>query len=639
SGAWQTFSIFFNSGAPAYTISGDAFNVWSKIQNNSTSTQTISTDISAGNAIKELNPVSGNLVFNSANLYLGTGSGGEWMVWGTQKATINGVIKENGVVSIQQGATVIYTKTNTYSGATYVRGGELQIQNGGKVGTYEILLGGTNAAGVSNIANSVYLGAAGSTGGVTNTNPVTVYSAGGTSTIGGRNTSGTNTYTTGAIVLNRGVNIDAASGGTVMITSVISGTGGLTLTGPGTVLLNAGNTFQGGVVVNSGTLAITGGSGTRLGDSTNGVTNPAALTLNGGTLQVQQSFGILAERGFTIGANGGTIDVLSGQTFSHPGIIAGAGNTLTKTGAGILNLSGANTIGGLIVSAGTVGVQNVNALQNANVTLTSGGSLNFGSLTSATFGGLTASTAGTGYDLGLVNTSSAAVALTVGNGNGSSTYAGVLSGAGRLIKTGTGTLTLSGANTYSGGTTVSGGTLQIGGGGTGGSLSGDITNNATVAFSRSDSSLSYGGILSGTGAVNKLGSGTVTLSGSSANTASGGTTVSAGTLVFAKTAGVAATGGDVTINSGATLRTDAANQFNSKIVTNNGTLNLNGQDQSLILRGTATTASVVLGSGALTLAGNGSTNFAASAISGSGRVQVDGTYHILGNMTHTGGTT
>ncbi|NCY23102.1 hypothetical protein EBX31_14270, partial [bacterium] len=197
SGAWQTFSIFFNSGAPAYTISGDAFNVWSKIQNNSTSTQTINADISAGNAIKELNPVSGDLVFNSANLYLGSGSGGEWMVWGTQKATINGVIKENGVVSIQQGATVIYTTTNTYNGATYVRGGELQIQNGGKVGAYEILLGGTNAAGVSNIANSVYLGAAGSAGGVTNVNAVTVYSAGGTSTIGGRNTSGTNTYTTG----------------------------------------------------------------------------------------------------------------------------------------------------------------------------------------------------------------------------------------------------------------------------------------------------------------------------------------------------------------------------------------------------------------------------------------------------------
>ncbi|NCY22926.1 hypothetical protein EBX31_13370, partial [bacterium] len=232
SGAWATsFSIFFNSGAPSYTISGDAFSVWGKIENNSANTQTISTDISAANAVKELNPVSGDLVFNSANLYLGTAGGGEWRVWGTKKATINGVISENGTLSIQEGATVILTKTNTYNAATYVRGGELQIQNGGKVGTYEILLGGTNVSNLSNIANSVYLGGAGSAGGVTNTNAVTVYSTGGTSTIGGRNTSGTNTYTTGAIDLRRGVNVDAASGGTVMITSVMSGAGGITLTG------------------------------------------------------------------------------------------------------------------------------------------------------------------------------------------------------------------------------------------------------------------------------------------------------------------------------------------------------------------------------------------------------------------------
>ncbi len=38
-------------------------------------------------------------------------------------------------------------------------------------------------------------------------------------------------------------------------------------------------------------------------------------------------------------------------------------------------------------------------------------------------------------------------------------YAGNISGSGKLIKTGTGTVTLTGTNTYAGGTTVSGGVL------------------------------------------------------------------------------------------------------------------------------------------------------------------------------------
>jgi len=65
--------------------------------------------------------------------------------------------------------------------------------------------------------------------------------------------------------------------------------------------------------------------------------------------------------------------------------------------------------------------------------------------------------------------------LTVGAGNSSGTFNGVIAGNGvgnsnadigdgvlSLIKTGTGTQTLSGANTYSGGTTILGGTLIAG---------------------------------------------------------------------------------------------------------------------------------------------------------------------------------
>jgi autotransporter-associated beta strand protein len=64
-------------------------------------------------------------------------------------------------------------------------------------------------------------------------------------------------------------------------------------------------------------------------------------------------------------------------------------------------------------------------------------------------------TGGAGYSTGLP------VALTVGYNNSSTTYSGVMSGPGSLIKVGTGTLTLSGANTYTGDTTVAAGTLEL----------------------------------------------------------------------------------------------------------------------------------------------------------------------------------
>ncbi|MEO8187860.1 MAG: autotransporter domain-containing protein, partial [Burkholderiaceae bacterium] len=106
---------------------------------------------------------------------------------------------------------------------------------------------------------------------------------------------------------------------------------------------------------------------------------------------------------------------------------------------------------------------------------------------------------------------------------GSGTYAGVMSGSGSLTKNNAGTLILTGSNTYSGGTAVNGGTLQ----GNTTSLQGDIVNNAAVVFDQSTDG-TYAAAMSGSGALTKLGAGSLTIGG--VNTFSGPTAVDAGTL-------------------------------------------------------------------------------------------------------------
>src|SRR6202044_877696 len=87
---------------------------------------------------------------------------------------------------------------------------------------------------------------------------------------------------------------------------------------------------------------------------------------------------------------------------------------------------------------------------------------------------------------------------------------GVVSGTGALTLSGTGTLTLTGTNTFGGGTTISAGTLQIGNGGTTGSIVGNVADNGILSFNHTDN-VAFSGIVSGTGSLNQLGTGTLTL--------------------------------------------------------------------------------------------------------------------------------
>ena len=96
----------------------------------------------------------------------------------------------------------------------------------------------------------------------------------------------------------------------------------------------------------------------------------------------------------------------------------------------------------------------------------------------------------------------------------------------------TATVTLTGTNTYTGGTIVNNGVLNTSAANLPANQS--ITLNTSTLNVNQPTDASFGGVISGTGSVAKLGAGALTITG--ASTYTGGTTVSAGTLVASTTA-------------------------------------------------------------------------------------------------------
>ena len=241
-------------------------------------------------------------------------------------------------------------------------------------------------------------------------------------------------------------------------------------------------------------------------------TNGTGLFLNGGSLYqagANSNVGTVLAVNGTITANANTTSFLGAlgatsnnstafETLNILGNIGGSGNITiggtANNGAntGVVKLSGANTISGIVsvvtptannvIASATnrlLQLNNLNALQNATLTLTGGGSqsnlVSFASgvNTGAFNVGMLAGSA----NQALADTAGAAVTLSIGGNNSSNTYSGILSGVGALTKVGTGTLTLTGVNTYTGATTISAGTLAI---------STNVQNLGSSAFTVSD---------------------------------------------------------------------------------------------------------------------------------------------------------
>jgi autotransporter-associated beta strand protein len=155
-----------------------------------------------------------------------------------------------------------------------------------------------------------------------------------------------------------------------------------------------------------------------------------------------------------------TVSVESDGNYTISGDHGMAGpGTLTKSGTGTLILANPNPLqGSTTISDGIIRLNHSLGLSNSVVETTyPEGNLSFGTVTAATVGGLSGS-----GDIELKNLSNAAVALTLGKDAITSVHFGQISGAGSLVKNGTGTQALDFQNLYTGGTTLNTGTLRMG---------------------------------------------------------------------------------------------------------------------------------------------------------------------------------
>ena len=462
------------------------------------------------------------------------------------------VISGNGTFTKLGAGTLILTGDNTFTGLTTISTGTLQIGEGGTSGSVVGNILNNAALAFNRTGSLTYAGAISGTGTVSKIGDQLL-------TLTGNNTfTGLATISNGTLQIGNGGTtgsvaasiLDNASllfnrSNTLTYAAVISGNGSVTKLGTGTLILASANAFIGGTTISAGTLQI--GNGTSSGSVSGSILNNAALVFN------------------------------RSNDIAFGGVISGNG-TMTKLGAGTLTLTGANSLtGGTTISAG--------ALQVGN-------------------GGAGATLEGNILDN----------AALLFNHSSNITFSDAISGSGNLTKLGAGTLILTGAGAYTGGTTVSTGTLQVGAGGATGSIVGAVLNNAVLAFDRSDN-FTFAGVLSGTGALIKLGDNTLTLAG--INTFTGTTTVSSGTLQIGsgnadtKSTGVA---GNI-LNHGALLFNRAGTLVYSNVVSGSGSMTKLGTGTLILTAANAYTGGTSVSAGTLQIGNGGNTGSISGIIS------------------------
>ncbi|MDD2050588.1 autotransporter-associated beta strand repeat-containing protein, partial [Pseudomonas putida] len=569
-----------------------------------------------------------------------------------------GVVSGSGTLTQSGTGTTTLTGNNSYAGATRVAAGTLLI-NGNQ----------TSARGLTTVESGATLGGIGTLGGSVTVNdggilsPGAASGAAGTLTIGGNlvlsngailnynlgqsdvvgGAFNDQTVVGGNLTLDGTLNVSTTTGGTFDpgVYRIISYSGALTdnglalgsmPTGSNTVLQTSINGqvnlinslanmrfWDGSAVGNPNNGVVEGGSGiwnsgaaansnwTNAAGTANGVYTPGFALFQGlpGTVTVDNSGGQVAATGMQFAANG---YVLNGGAIDLSETTPGADAATVRVGDG--TAAGSN----FVATVGSALQGSVGLVKTDRGTLVLSGDNTYTGDTTIVGGTLQLGNGGTSGSIvgGVVNSSNLAI-----NRSDTLTVGGVISGTGAFQQIGTGTTVLTGNNTYGGATTIARGTLQVGNGGTTGTLgAGALNNNGMLAFNRSDT-FTYGGVISGTGALDQRGTGITVLTGN--NTYTGNTTITAGTLQL----------GDGTANGGGSI---------AGSISNNATLVFNRNVTSTYAGVISGNGTVEQRSGTLTLSGANTYSGGTTLRGGNLRISSDSNLGDLSaNLTFDGG--
>jgi autotransporter-associated beta strand protein len=416
----------------------------------------------------------------------------------------------------------------------------------------------------------------------------------------------------------------------------------------------------------------------QLGQNAN---SPGAILIDG-----TAAWNINGSTGVLMATVGGTASDLIFQQYNTTNAVtvnAGIANNgatalvLTKAGPGTLVLAGTNTFTGIVHVGGGI-------LKFSNVTAAGAGSLGNGSTTAVNISnGATLQYTGTSGAISGAAATPGAHTYSLVGGNGAIsvsesatelTLNGAISGAGSLVKSGDGTLTLGAAATYTGSTIINTGTLKnsaadrlpttpvfintgavwnmsagddtvgtifgggtIEAGGTARTLTVGGDNVSSMTTDGSNSFTTFTGIFSGAAAHNltKVGTGTVTLANTVTSAWTGTTTISAGTLMIGAgtNAGDIATSSSIINNSALVYNVGAGTRSYGNAISGTGSLTQQSIGGTLTLSGTNTyTGATTVSGGSLQVGSSG------TGKTGTGAVTVQTSSTILGTGVIQGTT-
>jgi len=627
--------------------------------------------------------------------------------------TLSGQISGSGALTKAGAGTMTLSGSNTHSGAVTVSAGTLAVSGGSSIGDDSAvtvnsgatlsLTGGNETIGslsgsgavaltygltVGNASNTTFSGGISST----NTSGITKVGAG-TLTLSGANTyTGSTTVSAGTLVASGGSAIadtsalTVASGATFTVNDLDSETVG-SIAGAGNIVANGGTltvggnnnstTFSGvisefsetttlnkigsgtltlsGANTYTGTTSVLGGALSISGDSNLG---SGALTLNSGTLSVTGD-GANIDNAISLLSNGGVVNVDTGITATLSGVVSGTG-ALTKSGVGVLTLTGSNAYTGTTtVSAGTLVVDNDAALgttaggtvveSGATLQATAGISIVDALTLSGTgvngAGALVASGNGTVTASGAI-TLGAATTVAASDADTILSLSNNIAGTYGLTKAGTGMLSLGGNSQSFTTLTIGAGSLSAGldanlGSGAviledgtlwsiannGGTIDNAIVLNGSAVLSASLNTTLAGGI-SGSGSLTKQSNGTLTLSGG--NSYTGTTTITGGTLAI---------GGDGNLGTGSLTMNGGTLSVTGSSVTIDNAISLGNNGGTVNNANAVTLSGLVSGTGALTKAGTGVLTLSGNNADYSGNIALNQGVIIAAHNNALGNTT